>query len=266
MLIVDNRERLCKITFANIFETGIIEQKTLTYGDYAIYNGDKLVCVFERKTLDDYVASIKDGRLENIKIMIGKANELQAKAYIILEGPMYNDDHEIGGIKYSTIIKSVDTFTCFHGLYQMRTSSLDDTLNRLVYIHSKLVTVANSAAAGAELTIRKKKSEREILVELLVGNLKGVGKITADKILDAGSICHHIANWSELSGKLNLNATQLEQYNAFFGGVNVSVLSSNDLRHLFGCSKNTEPGTSIRDVCLNKADYSKFAKFKVLGI
>ena len=96
---------------------------------------------------------------------------------------------------------------------------------------------------------------------IVIDSMAGVGTATAEKILNVGSIYDHVMG--DLLSKLSLNKKQTEQYNAFFKGVNVSVLAHNDLRHVYGCSANTMPGKSVRDVCLETFGLdTKFAVFK----
>lgn len=263
MLVVDKRERLSRHEFNDVFETGNIVESTLTYGDYAICDGDDIKFMFERKTLEDYVASMKDGRFDNIQTMVTKAREIGVqKVFLILEGPLLSDDAVIGGIKYSTIVKGVDMLTIMQNIYQMRTLNHAETIARLMYMNDKCCSTSKKAEIGT-LTERKVKSDYDKLLDLLVGNLARVGKVTAAKILAAGSVCEHVENWDTMGPKLQLTAEQLKQYNAFFGGVAVSVLESNDLRHLYGCSKATEGGMSIRNVCLHRSVYTA-NKFKIL--
>jgi crossover junction endonuclease MUS81 len=85
-LKVDNREQKIKDFF--------IEQKTpnisfenLEYGDFQIIHNDEIKFIFERKTIDDLLASIKDGRYHNQKARLFQVYK-PSQIYYIIEGPV----------------------------------------------------------------------------------------------------------------------------------------------------------------------------------
>ena len=87
LLKLDNRECKCKsiLSIEN-------ECTTLEFGDFQILINDNIEFIFERKTLDDLLASIKDGRYKNQKTNI-LASFPTSKYYYIIEGKFdYNAD------------------------------------------------------------------------------------------------------------------------------------------------------------------------------
>jgi ERCC4-type nuclease len=94
ILKVDNRELKCKDYLLNI----PIEYSNLVFGDFQICTKDEInqteeiQFLFERKTLDDLLASIKDGRYKNQKASI-LSNFNSKQYYYIIEGNViYNSN------------------------------------------------------------------------------------------------------------------------------------------------------------------------------
>ncbi len=92
ILKVDNREIKCK----DYLSTIPVEYSNLIFGDFQICiknetdETDEIYFLFERKTLDDLLASIKDGRYKNQKASI-LSNFDSKQYYYIIEGSVtYN--------------------------------------------------------------------------------------------------------------------------------------------------------------------------------
>lgn len=87
-LKVDQRESKCK----ELLENCEIKLELLEFADFQILNNDKILYLFERKTITDLLASIKDGRYKNQKANI-TANFKPFQYYYIIEGNVkYNSN------------------------------------------------------------------------------------------------------------------------------------------------------------------------------
>lgn len=80
-LKIDNREGKCK-DLIHLENVEIIFEN-LIFGDFQILIDDKIELIFERKTLEDLLASIKDGRYKNQKINIRSNFDVRQYFYII---------------------------------------------------------------------------------------------------------------------------------------------------------------------------------------
>jgi len=117
-----------------------IEQ--LDIGDIIYKNDDKIICLIERKTIEDYIASIVDGRSKNQSIRIRqlkKENE-NIKIIYLIEGNQSLKEYKFrGGVSrdslYSSFINRVikDNFTIY------RTEDIVDTCLIFAKIYDKLV-------------------------------------------------------------------------------------------------------------------------------
>lgn len=206
-LIVDTREDGV-LAFMNY--EGVVREQ-ITVGDFAIKVADRVVAIFERKTLDDYGASIRDGRMAN-KLKMVEARETSEAAghplhlYYIIERPLKNfaDTHEFGGVAYSSIRSSIRHLMTEYGIMIIWTTSEQDTARELYEMYCSYQvrptkTVATTTVAGQyeltshdllhkrhELTLQDKK------IQVLM-SLPGVGKDTAVK-LSVRPIAHYIVH------------------------------------------------------------------------
>jgi len=109
-LKVDHRETKLKPLFE---EKQIqVEWENLAHGDFQIWLDDAPFLLFERKTLDDLTASIKDGRYKNQKANCLASGYTVQQMYYIIEGtvkfsttPKKPQDKSIHGAIINTLIR-----------------------------------------------------------------------------------------------------------------------------------------------------------------
>lgn len=147
--IVDDRERAMFPHIENI-KLKHVKQR-LSIGDYIIksQNNELLACI-ERKTLDDYGASIRDGRkYENFDKMFSlRARLPHLQLYLIVEGGRKitavdetktpkvfivppDPETAFSGIKYKGIITSATNLMIERDVYVIYTTSREDTAEKL---------------------------------------------------------------------------------------------------------------------------------------
>lgn len=106
-LIIDNRERNVTrhmVEFANTPH----ETHQLTVGDYAVLDAaGRILAVIERKSLDDFAASMKDGRADNKNKLFALRRRTGCRVLYIIEGPHASPDKLFGRTPYSHIESSV---------------------------------------------------------------------------------------------------------------------------------------------------------------
>ncbi len=174
LLVIDNRERA---VIQHTAELGVHECRQLTVGDYAIIHGQLLMAVIERKTLEDYAASFKDGRHHNRQKMLDMREKYGCRVYYIIEGqPHPPPDKFFGGIQYSKIQSSIDHLQFRDGIYVIYTKDTLHTAKRLAQLVESITTltpedmptapVPPDIIAGGEpivdLTAKQEKSPLDI--------------------------------------------------------------------------------------------------------
>src|SRR5581483_1999024 len=173
VLLIDDRERA-------IFPHLAIEAQTISYridhlavGDYAVVqmrtvdaplDTGKVLVIFERKTLEDYAASFKDGRYANKEKLIKLRDATGCRIMYIIEGPPHpNPKSTFGNISYHVIESSI-----FHLMYRdniniMETLNTQHTVIKLTwFIHSLenlLEETPQKIEGGADAKLLKAKTQ-----------------------------------------------------------------------------------------------------------
>jgi ERCC4-type nuclease len=120
----------------------LFDIETLDVGDIVYKQGERLLCLIERKTLDDYVSSIIDKRSKNQSIRISQLRKEYPDLIIIylIEGQYLPKDHRFrSGITrdalYTSLVNRVirDHFTVYH------TRDIEDTALIVTKLYDRLV-------------------------------------------------------------------------------------------------------------------------------
>lgn len=192
-LWVDHRELALKDLLKN--ENPILEH--LAIGDVSVtLNGD-LFLVFERKTLSDFAASIKDGRFKNQKI---KLKESLSRVFYIIEGHFdYNDTSEvcINGISKKAIISAVLNTMVRDEIQVFFTKNVADTADLMIGLFTRIRSdpAKYSSAPSTDhviLKARPKVHSKEDCYESQLCQIPDVSRKTAKAIMKA------YPSWSNL--------------------------------------------------------------------
>jgi ERCC4-type nuclease len=131
-LICDDRERsvtVHSVEFADINYT----IKHITTGDYAVVGPDgALLAIIERKSLDDYGASIKDSRHANKEKLAAISAKTGCRIIYIIEGPLSPKMHDqFSRIPYKHIESSIHHLIIRDNICVLRTKDTLDTAQTL---------------------------------------------------------------------------------------------------------------------------------------
>lgn len=172
ILLCDERER--KVT--QHFKDFSYKILTMTIGDYAICYKDKYSTIIERKSLRDYAASIRDGRLENLNKLLEFREKTNARIIYLIEGlPPKDGKKLISRIPYSTIESSIFHTILRHNIVVMWSRDDADTANILerfvkssntLYDKEPGLLEGNMIIEGSyekEVQIKHEKSDDQIL-------------------------------------------------------------------------------------------------------
>ncbi len=138
ILLCDHRERAVTIHHT---EWASIRHKIAEYniGDYAIVDPTgRLLVIFERKTLEDFAASFKDGRHENRQKLAAVSAKTGCRVVYIIEHanwPRQSDTY--GHIPYRAIESAIFHLVVRDGVCVLRTRDTLDTAQTLArFVHS----------------------------------------------------------------------------------------------------------------------------------
>ena len=91
-LIIDNRESIKK--YFNDKNLEWVKFQNLDLGDYVFNYNEELVCIIERKTIEDLASSIKDGRYREQKSRL-IMNYPKSKLIYLIEGDFTKPNNSI---------------------------------------------------------------------------------------------------------------------------------------------------------------------------
>lgn len=136
-LVVDNRETEIKKYFEKSDKTVIYEN--MDVGDIRIDCNNQLVCIFERKTIEDFAASIKDGRYrEQKQRLIDKCSK--EKIIYIVEGDLTKNNISFSFNKVSkdTIYSSLINLYLRDNINVFHSNTLSETIEFLEQFYKKI--------------------------------------------------------------------------------------------------------------------------------
>lgn len=135
-IIIDEREvALCeRILYLN---TGIeLVRRVLHIGDAIIEHDEQELCIIERKTLQDLLSSIKDGRYVEQSHRLQHTSELHPHNIIyVIEGNMTTLDTEKDK---QVIYSSITSLNFYKGFSVLRTSNVNDTADLIICMTNKI--------------------------------------------------------------------------------------------------------------------------------
>lgn len=146
LLIVDDRERAVFHHLKTEASDINFSIKRIEIGDYAIVDTvlNKIIAVFERKTLEDLGSSIKDGRYGNKIKMINLRAKTGCALFYILEGPASPKPTDFfGGILYTNLESAIYHMMIRDNIMLINSLNTLDTVYKLVRFYKSMVNLAN---------------------------------------------------------------------------------------------------------------------------
>lgn len=178
---VDHRERFGREYLDSIESKVIREIKIiqLEVGDFAVYYGDKLILLIERKTWNDFAASIKDGRLEAQIAALQSLADKGARVMILVEGKRLRE-HE--GIPIANLdTKIVHTMVRNPLLTFIYTGSVQETIDWVVQFVERYPLDVVGGVPEVKIEKPKRTLESEALACLVA--IPGVTRHSAPVLL-----------------------------------------------------------------------------------
>lgn len=134
-IIIDNREKDLK-DYYNEYDN--IKFENLLIGDIQINYKDGIVLIIERKTIQDFVSSLKDKRYSEQKIRL-KENIDNNKILYLIEGRLDNyDGDKIDGILKKTITSTLISLLIKDNIKIYQTDNFNGTIDFISRIYKRL--------------------------------------------------------------------------------------------------------------------------------
>jgi crossover junction endonuclease MUS81 len=198
-IVIDQRENAMKeiLNKQDIDLVQCIEYIQLNIGDIVIKDGDDVVCIFERKTCDDLLASIKDGRYREQKWRLLEHFNCDTIVYLI-EGVCKD-------VSKSKLIDNCIINTLFRDKIKViRSRDVENTVEILLDIYKKFKTKKFQQTKGAysEMvkSVKKTNLTEDIWFITCLKGIPGVSEKTAQCIIKEFSSMKELINGFELNG------------------------------------------------------------------
>lgn len=263
-LVIDTRESKVIPFFEEEYVGIIITVKQINIGDYAIYRGDTLLFIIERKTWQDLAASIKDGRKENVKKLLLAREETGCKIIYLIEGKARcSPTKKFARIPYKNLQAHLDHLIIRDNVYVIYSSSYEDTAHRLIeFINNYLslnIAIESSKKIGGDFDLTKKIPKDDLQITYKIWScVPNITEKTASLFLSEGQ---HISDL--VLGEINEADIYTMKYpNGTIIGKRASKISkitevtpqnkkiyANMLTCINGLTKKTA------DIILNKVDF-----------
>lgn len=184
----------------NILELNlIIEKKTLSLGDIVFVDeNEKEIVIVERKSLNDLVASIKDGRYEEQSYRLIHSSGLYRHHIVyLIEGGM---SQILNPTEKKMIYSSMLTLQLYKGFSIMKTTSIHETAEWIIYSANKLFsmikkghelwspenTIIEQAPSNYCTVVKKTKKDNitpENIGEIILCQIPGISSVSAITIM-----------------------------------------------------------------------------------
>jgi len=228
-VIIDERETVLynKCVELNTFTTVRLSKQVLPIGDILFKTDDDTttLCIIERKSLADLLASIKDGRYEEQSYRLSNNGECSLHNVIyVIEGIMSTLRTPM---EKRLVFSSITSLNYFKGFSVLRSSSVSETAELLLFAADKIARgtaegsgIANASANGATngiananteqnyCTVVKKVKKENVtpqnIAEIMLCQIPGISSTNAIAIMK------HFTSLSDLIDKLKLNPDCLD--------------------------------------------------------
>ena len=200
-IIIDEREaslydKCIDVLKKSDLTTLSIIKQVLPLGDILFKtNEDELICIIERKSLNDLISSIKDGRYEEQSHRLSHNGECSLHQVVyLIEGMMsVLRTPQEKKLVYSCIA----SLNCFKGFSVLRSNSIQETAEMLVWMADKIDRTAGKIPIVGEIAavstdknyctvVKKTKKDNitpENIGEILLCQIPGISSTTAIAIM-----------------------------------------------------------------------------------
>jgi ERCC4-type nuclease len=172
----------------------VIVKQVLQIGDAILSNDEKEFCIFERKTLQDLLSSIKDGRYEEQSHRLIHTSGLSPHNIIyIIEGNMSTIHSENDK---QLVFSSITSLNYYKGFSVLRTTNVNDTADLIVGMANKIIKNTNKGIEPSwsimcddikpyVSVVKKTKKDNitsENISEIMLCQIPGISTITSSAV------------------------------------------------------------------------------------
>ena len=205
---IDIREKDLLDLFNSYSEITVIK-KALPIGDAIIYHNEKELIIFERKTVKDLAASIKDGRYQEQSIRLDSTELHNHNIFYIIEGCI-NTLPSKYKINKQTILSSMISLCYYKGFSLLRTNSVLETCELILQFMKKIekmgkvgiydLVKSNNVTASSDnyMNVIKREKKSNITPDniniLFLCQIPGVSTTSAKAIMERFGTIYKLTN------------------------------------------------------------------------
>jgi ERCC4-type nuclease len=233
-----------------------IRSERLPIGDIILHDPiqEKDIVLFERKTLADLAASIRDGRYKEqsfrlIETAAATGFNTHHIVYII-EGDLSRYDERHTQITKTALQSAMVSLLYYKGFSVIRTMNVGETADFILHFADKVakegpLSIADTTAAYSEVSTKKEKRDyitRENIGEIMLAQVPGVSAKMASAILAKynGSIYEFLG---DLHRKINdyeeSVSPEMSPPSPGLAPESIEPMNKNKLKHISECFKDT---------------------------
>lgn len=256
-----------------------IRSERLPIGDIILHDPteQKDIVLFERKTLNDLAASIRDGRYKEqsfrlIETATATGFNTHHIVYII-EGDLSRYDDRHSQITKTALQSAMVSLLYYKGFSVIRTMNVGETADFILHFADKVakegpLSIADTTAAYSEVSTKKEKRDyitRENIGEIMLAQVPGVSAKMASAILSKyggsiyeflGDLHRKIANYEESVSPEMSPPSPNAGHDATTNSSIIEPMNKNKLKHVSECFKDVGDGKrNIGKVTIEKLTY-----------
>lgn len=191
-LLVDNREPKDMITILQS-RVNNVELSNLDIGDFIIKTDtDEIVMIFERKSLSDLVASIKDGRYTEQSFRLSESSINNHNIYYIIEGNIMNFCNKKPEPIQKMIFSSMLSLSYKKGFSLLHTSGPIETCEFIIRFITKLESEKqelitdkppDTSYSNIIKTSKKANVTKDNIDEIMLSQIPGLSIVVAQELM-----------------------------------------------------------------------------------
>lgn len=177
-IIVDNREPL---QFKNLFKPEITKYENLNLGDVIIQDLNKILIIFERKSLEDLLSSVKDNRYVE---QLSRYNDIEIDnqyIYYIIEGNI--DNYPSNSSEYKTIFSCIFTLSFKYNFKVILTNNIQGSYNIIDNFYNRFTDSDKNYSKIISLA-KKSKIKKEDFSVYALNLIPSIGLTTSKRLLE----------------------------------------------------------------------------------
>ena len=264
-----------------------IKSERLPIGDVIIYDPrqgqEKDIVIFERKTLNDLAASIRDGRYKEQSFRLietAAANGFNTHHIVyIIEGDLSRYDERHTQITKTALQSAMVSLLYYKGFSVIRTMNVDETADFILHFADKVAkegplsleeTTATTTPATAYSEVSTKKEKRDFITrenigEIMLAQVPGVSAKMASAILAKyggsiyeflGDLHRKISDYEESISPEMSPPSPDAGHDATTNGTVIEPMNKNKLKHVSACFKDVGDGKrNIGKATIEKLTY-----------